>query len=339
MERPDFEWEPPEFSPTTQRKRTRRGRLPIESRGPSRTNEGAPGGCEPGDLDLAALYLRDVDRHRGIVRRVGRRCRRSLEEGGERGTGPGKPGICDVGRGRLVARNLGLVVSIAKRYQHLGLPLDDLIQEGNIGLLTAARRFEPQPHRRFSAYAAGWIRQTICRALTQKSRTIRIPLRRLALRRHAATVEADVEQRCGNEACATGKRRRHVEEDDARELGVTPDQLRDTIRLTPDMESLDAPAAAGCKSLLDSLPNPRSPNPMDLAAESEQQGRLREAVSHVPSRLGYILVRRYGLAGDAAASLAEIGLELHLTPERVRQLQKRALELLRHDLHREQPAR
>ncbi len=231
----------------------------------------------------------------------------------------------------MVVRNLGLVVAIAKSYRNLGLPLNDLIQEGNLGLLAAARRFEPKPDLKFSAYASRRIRQTICRALSQQSRTIRIPLRRLERRRHAATVEADEEQRCGNECCTGNRRGSHTTEHDAQELGVSVEELRSTILLAPDVESLDAPASTDGRSPLLSLADPRSADPCETAAASEEQRRLRAALSGLPDRLRYIPGKRFGLGGCETFSLAEIGRELHLSAERVRQLQQQALELLRHD--------
>ena len=217
----------------------------------------------------------------------------------------------------MVERNLDLVVTIAKRYRHLGLPLGDLIQEGNLGLLYAARRFEPKPGRSFSAYAVGWIRQTICRALSQQSRTIRVPLRRLELRRHAWEVQADEEQRCGNECCTGNKRPPHTNEHDARELGISVEELRSTILRAPEVESLDTPTAPNDRHHVLSLPDPGAPDPCKIAAGAERRRHLLEM--------------RFGVGDGGESSLAEIGRDLHVSTERARQLQQQALERLRRD--------
>ena len=241
-------------------------------------------------------------------------------------------------RNRVIEAHLGLVAVMARRYEGLGLPPDDLVQEGNIGLIAAARTFDRAQGMRFSAHAARWIRETICRALSQKSRPIRIPLRLLTRRREAAHVQADLEQEYRNDECATGRHHVHTTEDDARAIGVEPETLRATIRLVPDVVSLDAPCAAG-GALWEALPDARSPNPRDEAARSEELRRLREGIAHLPFRLQHVLKRRYGLTGDGERGLREVGEELHLTAERVRQLQQRALGMLRRDLERRRSRR
>lgn len=281
------------------------------------------------DLTAVRLYLRDANRGPRLTEREERRCchfRRKTPGSPTVGAGFGE--ACEGGCCLLIEGNLRLVVSIARRYQGLGLPLADLIQEGNLGLMTAARRFDPARAPRFPRYAAGWIRETICRALSQKTRTIRIPLGQLALRRRAASVEADLEQRYRNEECRTGRHRPHTAEDDAHEIGVDPEALRATIRLVPDVESLDAPGAGNGRPLRDLLPDLGSPDPCATAARSEEQRRVKEAVAHLPPRLRHVVERRYGLGGAGETGLAEIGRELHVSAERVRQLQGRAMVML-----------
>ena len=331
MATPNSEWEHPDLAYDAEEPGEER--RSFEARAPSETDAEARGQA---DLDLIALYVRDGRRHRRFRGSEPRRCRRAPRPDGA--TDP--DGICaaprkqfngEFGRERMVESNLGLVVTIAKSYRNLGLPLGDLIQEGNLGLLHAARRFEPKPGRSFCAYAAGWIRQTICRALSQQSRTIRIPLRRLELRRHACEVEAHEEQRSGN-ACCTGDRRPpHTTEHAARELGVSVEQLRSTIVLVSDIESLDtSPATNGLPWVL-SLPDPGSPDPCETAAGTEQWRRLRVALSHLPERLRHLLEMRFGLADGQESSLAEVGRSLHVSTERARQLQQQALDRLRRD--------
>lgn len=289
------------------------------------------------DLAAVRLHLRDASRkHRRTAREERHCCRFVRQTAGAAGRS-GAPerasrDACEGGCCLLIEGNLRLVVSIARRYQGLGLPLADLIQEGNLGLITAAGRFDPARTRRFSRYAAGWIRETICRALSQKSRTIRIPLEQLALRRRAAIVEANLEQQYRNEECRTGRRRPHTTEDDAHEIGVDPEALRATIRLVPDVESLDAPRVPGGLPLRDLIADAGSPDPGDAAARSEERRRVRAAVSHLPPRLRHVMERRYGFAGADEASLVDIGHELHISAERVRQLQGRAMAMLAREL-------
>lgn len=294
-------------------------------------------GSLEGGLDSVRLYLRDAQRHPRLTEGEALRCARGMRNAAQEIAEAAEPAretlaSFQADRGRMIQGSLGLVIAIARDYQHLRLPLGDLIQEGNLGLMSAVRKFDPERKVRFVAYATGWIRQAMCRALSQKSRMIRIPLGQLALRRQAARVHSDLEQRYHNEACRTGKHRSHTTEDDAREMGVDPGVLRSNLRAMPEVESLDGPTRGG-GSLASLLPDQRAPNPRDRAAESEQRQHVQDAVAGLPTRLRHIVRRRYGLVGEGEASLAEIGLEMHLTPERVRQLTNRALRLLRQDAH------
>ena len=290
-----------------------------------------------GDLAAVRLYLRDTGRKHRLTAREERRCCRFIRKASSEHAQAEEPekklgNTCEGGCCLLIEGNLRLVVSIARRYQGMGLPLADLIQEGNLGLMAAARRFDPARTRRFARYAAGWIREAICRALSQKTRTIRIPLDQLALRRRAASVEASVEQRYRNEECRTGWHRPHTTDDDAHEIGVDPEVLRATIQLVPDVESLDAPATPGGLPMGNRLEDPTSPDPCDAAIRSEERQQVREAVSHLPPRLRHIVSRRYGLGGSGEASLVDIGHELHISAERVRQLQRSAVAMVSREL-------
>lgn len=285
-----------------------------------------------GDLDSNRLYLRDTHRYPRLSDTDAVRCARAMRQATEKiaagAPSAAKRAVIARASRRMIQGSLGLVVAIARTYEHQNLSLSDLIQEGNLGLMSAVRRFDPERRVRFSAYATGWIRQAMCRALSQQSRTIRIPLAQLALRRQAARVHGDLEQRYCNEACCGGGHRRSpTTEDDARTIGVDPARLRETLRALPDLQSLDAPTRNGTP-LAAVLSDERATSPLDEAAAAEQRRRLRTAIDDLPFRLGYVVRRRYGLAGDNEASLADIGQELHLTPERVRQLEKRARRLL-----------
>lgn len=240
-------------------------------------------------------------------------------------------------RERLLLGHLGLVVRVAERYARryscFGLPLDDLIQEGNLGLMEALDAFEPGHGARFATYAAGAVRSHICRALSSKARTIKIPLARLALRRLAAGVAAELEQRYRGEACCDGRRHRHVLEDDAALIGIPVELLRAVIRQVPEFESLDEPAAVGAWPRGAFIADERSPNPREAAETKEAVAFLREALPRLPERHRTVLSRRFGLDGEGPTGLAEIGESLGVSPQRVHQLLRRALELLRADPH------
>lgn len=238
-------------------------------------------------------------------------------------------------RERLLLGHLGLVVGVAERYARryscFGLPLDDLIQEGNLGLMEALDAFEPGHGARFATYAAGAVRSHICRALSSKARTIKIPLARLALRRLAAGVAAELEQRYRGETCCDGRRHRHVLEDDAALIGIPVELLRAVIRQVPEFESLDEPAAVGAPPRGAFIADERSRSPRDAAETKEAVAFLREALPHLPERHRTVLSRRFGLDGADPMGLAEIGESLGVSPQRVHQLVGRALELLRAD--------
>lgn len=240
-------------------------------------------------------------------------------------------------RERLLLGHLGLVVRVAERYARryscFGLPLDDLIQEGNLGLMEALEAFEPGHGARFATYAAGAVRSHICRALSSKARTIKIPLARLALRRLAAGVAAELEQRYRGEACCDGRRHRHVLEDDAALIGIPVELLRAVIRQVPEFESLDEPATVGAPPRGAFIADERSPNPREAAETKEAVAFLREALPNLPERHRTVLSRRFGLDGEGPTGLAEIGESLGVSPQRVHQLLRRALELLRADPH------
>ena len=234
-------------------------------------------------------------------------------------------------RNEMVEGSLALVVRIAKHYERFGFPLEDLIQEGNLGLLAAVRQFDSERGIPFANYATGWIRQAICRAISIKSRTIRIPLEVLGLRRRAARVLSDLEQEAHNRSCRSGHYEAPTVEDCAHELGVSTDRVRTTIRRVPDVDSLDAPAGARGRPLLSSVADSEHPDPLDCASAAEQRSLLHAAISRLPQRLRHVMERHYGFHGDGPASFTAIGRELHLSGERVRQLHKQGLALLRHD--------
>lgn len=237
------------------------------------------------------------------------------------------PGVVPCG---LVVGHLRLVVTLARRYEHLNLPLPDLIQEGNLGLMQAVRTYDPKRHGRFARHAATCIRKAICDALTN-ARTIHIPRAKVALRRRAAGVAGELEQRYGNEVCDGGAAHEHRLEDDAAEMGLEPGDLRENRRAVPEVESLDTRTGPDGESASDHLADPNTPDPADEALRDERRRLLREVVATLPANRRAVMERRYDLDGGGEATFVEIGRELGLTPTRVHQIHATAMKALRGD--------
>jgi RNA polymerase primary sigma factor len=225
-------------------------------------------------------------------------------------------------RVRLIEKNLRLVVSVAKRYGGMGLPFEDLIQEGNIGLIKAAERFDPELGNRFSTYAIWWIRQAIGRAIEDKGRAIRLPTHAQGKARKAARVRNELSARLGGKP---------ADEEVGERLGWTVREVRAVAGLLLEVFSLDRPVGAedGSTKLGDFVEDEQASEVPEAVIREMENTRLKESMGEMSARERHILVRRYGLDDREPATLAELSDKLGVTRERVRQLQRNAERRLR----------
>jgi RNA polymerase primary sigma factor len=226
----------------------------------------------------------------------------------------------EVAKRRLIESNLRLVMSITRHYTRAEVPLLDLIQEGNIGLMRAVEKFDYRLGYKLSTYATWWIRQSITRALADQGRTIRLPV-------HVAEQVRRVLR--ARRQLAQGLNRDPSNEEIAKESGFPIERVEQLFELVTEPVSLETPVGDGESLYADLLEDVTSESPDTASAETARSAELAQALCSLDERMRQVLERRFGLDGQAPTTLEELGTELGITRERVRQIETRALRQLR----------
>jgi len=223
---------------------------------------------------------------------------------------------------KLTKANLRFVVSVAKQYQNQGLSLGDLINEGNLGLIKAAKRFDETRGFKFISYAVWWIRQSILQALAEQSRIVRLPLNRVGALNKIGKAYSNLEQEFEREPNATEL---------ADELEMDVSEVADTLRISGKHVSMDAPFTQGEEnSLLDVMENEDQPSPDNTLISESLKLEIERALSTLSERETEVIRLYYGLNKEHSLTLEEIGEKFNLTRERVRQIKEKAIRRLRH---------
>ena len=222
-------------------------------------------------------------------------------------------------RERLVNGNLRFVVSIAKQYQNRGLPLIDLISEGNIGLLTAIDKFEPEKGYHFISYAVWWIRQAILKAIGEKSRMIRLPMNKSADLIQILQAKTNLEKSGMDDVSL---------EDIAAECGMDSKDVLEIMQIARDVSSLDAPVSAGEDTSYGDFIECDKPRPDEIVMDEALKASVNRILETLPEKERGIIRLRFGLDNNDVMSLKEVGEIYHLTKERIRQIEKKVLSSL-----------
>jgi RNA polymerase nonessential primary-like sigma factor len=266
--------------------------------------------------DITQLYLNEIGAHALLKADQERALAQAMQAGDF------------AARQRMIESNLRLVVSIARHYQNRGLPFDDLIEEGNLGLIHALEKFDPERGFRFSTYATWWIRQNIERAIMNQSRTIRLPVHVVKELNQVLRTLRQLDTQDGSV--------RHGPEDVAIVLGRSVHEVRQILTLPERTASLDAPLEIDPDLTIgDAVADENEMGPESILAQHEVEGLMEGWVDELSERQRQVIERRYGLNGQEMDTLENIASEMGVTRERVRQIQMEALQSLRRRLTRD----
>ena len=274
------------------------------------TNMSLGTGTDKVDEGALALYLEDIKNHPLLTRAEEAELARRIRDGDQ------------LALEKLVRSNLRFVVSVAKKYQNLGMSLPDLICEGNVGLVRAAQKFDETKGVKFISYAVWWIRQAILKALAENSKTFRLPINRATTLNKISKKEAELTQKLGREP---------KPEEVAAAMDMDVDEVRKLMNVSRRSLSLDAPLFEGEeKTLFSYLSDDETLDPEEQTFESARIKEIRETLETLQPREAKIVKLYYGLDGNEPLTLREIGSIFNLSRERIRQIKERAIERLRH---------
>ena len=274
-----------------------------------------PGEIPDGQLDATRLYLSEIGYSPLLTAEEEVHYARLAQKGVESG------------RKKMIESNLRLVVKIARRYLNRGLALLDLIEEGNLGLIRAVEKFDPERGFRFSTYATWWIRQTIERAIMNQTRTIRLPIH--------VVKEINIYLRAARHLAQTLDHEPSPEEI-AELLDKPIDDVKRMLGLNERITSVDTPLGRDAEnSLLDAIPDENNTDPVLLLQDDDVRGNIEQWLGQLTDKQREVVERRFGLNGHDVSTLEEVGNTIGVTRERVRQIQIEALRKLREILEKE----
>src|SRR5262249_29925697 len=281
---------------------------PVEEADEDDRREAAEAAAAAATQDPLKLYVRAIGDGPLLTPVEERELARRKDEGDEEA------------KKKLIESNLRLVMSITRNYTKAGVPLLDLIQEGNLGLIRAVEKFDYKMGYKLSTYATWWIRQAVTRALADQGRTIRLPVHVADQVRRLMRSRRQLAQKLNREP---------TQEELAQESGFTPQRVQELLDLVEDPVSLETPVGDGESMYADLIEDVNSDRPDDTTAIKLRRKELAEALLRLNPRMQRVLALRFGLDGEHPQTLEEVGAGLGITRERVRQLESRALRELR----------